>query len=509
VAAAPATADKAAPAAPHAPAEAAGQAAKAADAPSAVGAEKVAAAKDAGIVGAKADPGHGTVAAPGQAKDIVPSAAPQTDAGRDHAEAPGQAKAAEVVTGAKAVQVLGAPVEAPTNQANAKDAPAAGAKPAPSPASAEAPPHTAPKDALPAAADTAKAGVGLGVPEAAKQATKAADTIPAVAESKGAQDLGGHSDVPAVLVKVKDVAADAPAPAQHQAEPPTSAKGAPVAVTAAIVPEAAKAEQAAHVADTGAPNAEQAAPPVEQPSQAKPADPPPAQAHDTAQHDSAQHADATAGAVPTVSPTADTINLHVTDLWPGTGQQPGQSQNNVPHPEKAAQPVPHATDLVGANGEHGTSTVASADEGSSGGSGGGAAAVSPSLVTGEKNTAAVTSTVAPDSAKGTGDASPTQKAATTEPAGTEKHVAVTKPLGETADNVVSDTVTQLEKTSGHGLTEAEAFALLSAANPKAADTGHDGLTAGDILVQGHSDLNVSALDAAWHNHFATHDAVLL
>jgi hypothetical protein len=68
---------------------------------------------------------------------------------------------------------------------------------------------------------------------------------------------------------------------------------------------------------------------------------------------------------------------------------------------------------------------------------------------------------------------------------------------------------KLEKASGHALTEAEAFALLSVANPGAADAGRDGLTAGDILAQGHPGLNASALDSAWRDHFVAHDAVLL
>ena len=141
----------------------------------------------------------------------------------------------------------------------------------------------------------------------------------------------------------------------------------------------------------GGASVDKARPPAEAASQA--------QAHEGAQATAAspptgKGSVASADQVPAVLPGAETISIHVPDLWPGGADKPGKTESLVPAPEKAAPLVLDAPDFTGATGAQKEAAAPAATEG---GSTGGDAVSSIALGSGEKGEV-------PDSVSGKGNA---------------------------------------------------------------------------------------------------------
>jgi hypothetical protein len=309
------------------------------------------------------------------------------------------------VRGAHAVKAAadqGWPPADASEQAKAKDAPslAVEAKADPIRSQAEAPGQTVVKG-IPATLDASSnhghgSVMAAGAPTSQLEA-KATD-IPV---AKAAQ---GHlpTEAAPLPANAKDVAAaakDAAAAAQGhlptEAAPlPANAKDIDAAkdIAATAKDAAAKdidaAKDIAAAAKVDAAKDIAAAAKVDAADQAKQADLS-GHSHNAAQHtDIPIHKDdAGLGKVLAALPAADTLSIHVPDLWPGDEAGPTKSHSFVaPHPEAAAVPVLHVTGLMGAKGEaQNIAATLPAESGSHGGD----AAERSTPGSGEKGGAAV------------------------------------------------------------------------------------------------------------------------
>jgi hypothetical protein len=320
------------------------------------------------VAEAKAEP----TAASAEAKAAPVDAARQTKA-VDVASVPeGKAEPvdAPVVAELKAeptaasAEAKAAPVDAPRQtkavdvasvsegRAESVDAPVvAEIKAAPIEASGEAKdaPLDAPKQTK--AADVASVSEGRAEPVDAPKQTKAVEVAsvpegraepvdaPVVAETKG-EPIAASSDG-----KTEDAARSADA----------TVKPIQATVADATVTEASPG---------GGASVDKARPPAEAASQA--------QAHEGAQATAASPSTgkgsvASADQVPAVLPGAETISIHVPDLWPGGADKPGKTESLVPAPEKAAPLVLDAPDFTGATGAQEAAAPAATKSGSTGG----------------------------------------------------------------------------------------------------------------------------------------------
>ena len=470
--------------------------------------------RDASAAGNRTDPNRSTIeASEPAAKDTATVVATKTDAGRDHVQAPGQVKAAEVLPAApdaKAGQAPGAPAEVVATQTKAKDSLAAGTKSDPGHASAETSVQAAPKDAFPAAAETK---VGLdhpGPPEAAKPG-KAAEALPA-AGPKLVQELDTQAEAPSGKASTKDVPAVTTVEADlahRQAEPtgPTKAAQTVAAVAAADPP---KAEQAPAPPP---PPVEPAGPAKAAQTVAEPAGPAKQAALPAQAYESAPHGDVSVKPVPAVLPVLDTLAIDFKDAWTAGQEASGPSQSYALPTGKAAAPILHVTDLMGTTGaEQGKATVLPAESGLPKG---GTIALVPDASGGKG---------VPETVSVNGNASlPAQKATDATPAGTAVQEAtkvgpdhatpaktVAVPPGDAAvvagGAVLPSPVVQ-EKTVGQALTLDEALAVLSgAASSDGAHQGAGPMGKGSALE--HLNPYAPALDGALPPSVPHHDTML-
>jgi hypothetical protein len=213
--------------------------------------------------------------------------------------------------------------------------------------------------------------------------------IPATLDASSNHGHGSVMAAGAPTSQLEAKATDIPVAKAAQGHLPTEA--APLPANAKDVAAAAKVDAAKDIAAAAKVDAAKdiaAAAKVDAADQAKQADLS-GHSHSAAQHtDIPIHKDdAGLGKVLAALPAADTLSIHVPDLWPGDEAGPTKSHSFVaPHPEAAAVPVLHVTGLMGAKGEaQNIAATLPAESGSHGGD----AAERSTPGSGEKGGAAV------------------------------------------------------------------------------------------------------------------------